>query len=164
MAYKAYLIRFNEEVAKLQQQLESRLAAARKLAVQAELTTLRRDKISHFDFLEDIVGYMVIKVGSCVQSHRHLSAYVCLPSNCRRTTTSLVLRLRSSYRLRNGGMRSRYTCGLARMGRSRLSLRKVKLVRAAAAPTAVTTMAAAAAAAARSACVRTSGTCCQAVT
>ena len=93
-AFKAYTIRFNEEVASLQQEPThlTRGEAARKAEVErkaecaASLRILRRRKISHFDFLEDIIGYNVILVCVALASPPSLHVRPSSLRMCKSTT------------------------------------------------------------------------------
>jgi hypothetical protein len=63
-AYQAYLIAFNKEVLRLDNALSvQRLAAARKQELEKSLALVKRQKVTHFDFIEDVVAYHIMKVG-----------------------------------------------------------------------------------------------------
>ena len=76
LAFKVYLIRHNEELAAARAVLDGpRLAASRKLALEKDYKTLVRSKVSHFCFLEDIVGYQIIMVCVPVLLHTQCSTH-----------------------------------------------------------------------------------------
>ena len=68
-AYKAYRIRYNEELTEARAKLEAHVGKRQSsisvtAVLEADISLLVRSQVSHFDFLEDIVGYHIIKVGS----------------------------------------------------------------------------------------------------
>ena len=77
-AFKAYVIRYNEEL----EAAKSKLAASTKKRsvdinqvelLNADITKLVRGKVLHFDFLEDVVGYHIIMVHFYTHPRMHTS-------------------------------------------------------------------------------------------
>lgn len=69
-SYKAYKLTCLAELDELEEKLVApRLAQARKTALEEEKKNLVRSEISHFDFLEDVAGYHIMKVGDAASSN-----------------------------------------------------------------------------------------------
>lgn len=61
LAYHLYLMRVGEAIQRLQAQLDGVTSSQRRIALQDELTDLRRGVVSHFAFLEEICAYHIVK-------------------------------------------------------------------------------------------------------
>ena len=76
LSYQDYLLRFNETIAEIDDELSRpRLAASHKQELAAKKKKALQSKWSHFDWIEDIAGYHVI----CAYNHsrpedRHLTS------------------------------------------------------------------------------------------
>ena len=68
--YKAYKLTCLHELIAIETELaKPRLAAARKSEFEEQLKALKKSEVSHFDFLEEICGYHIIKVPRRAVAH-----------------------------------------------------------------------------------------------